>query len=72
MTLRWKTKDGRIIDVRKMSDSHLKNTLRFVMRAKRGAEESKALLCNAWIQAFALELAKRELDRIDPEWSRPE
>lgn len=35
----WRTKDGRIVDIKKMDDEHLKNTIRFLER--RGVRSEK-------------------------------
>lgn len=50
----WKTKSGRLVDIKDMSSEHLHNAIRMLERLNRGAASRK------WIQILSLELKRRE------------
>lgn len=56
MTPKWRTKKGYYLEVAKMSDSHIQNTMK--MLAKNNDEWH-----NAWYEIFASELEHREKER---------
>jgi hypothetical protein len=49
----WKTRDGRLIDVKNMSSNHLCNAIKMLERTNSGAA------CRKWIQILESELKKR-------------
>lgn len=56
--VQWHAKDGSVVSVQKMTDSHVKNCLNF-LNAKD--EDSKTPVTKTWIKIFKLECKKRKI-----------
>lgn len=54
----WETKDGTTIQICKMTDSHLENTIRFLMKKE---EYEDMLSWQAYVKVMDKELENREL-----------
>lgn len=74
MNTTWKTKDGRIIPIRDMSDQHLANTIRMLERcapAHRSAEQEACMGGCAGLQSemaqYAAEQGVDEMFEESPE-----
>src|SRR5271166_2318821 len=55
----WKQKDGKVIKISTMDDSHLANSLRMIARQWAEGNYSTKVTGNIWFKALALEATKR-------------
>ena len=61
----WKTRDGRTIDVKAMTDSHLRNTISYVQRRIESMEQNECIMwssCSMLNGEYAQYYAEKALD----------
>jgi len=56
----WKMRTGEVVLIKDMSDSHIRNTVRFILRMRSSGSSSEHGRLNSTINAMMSELRKRK------------